>query len=167
MDARPNTVRSLAWKIARIGADPADDEDTRIQKSLLVLSSIAFIIAGIGWGILYILLGETIAGLIPLGYSIFSVLSLFLFGLTHRYPPFRFSQLALILLLPFLLMLALGGFVVGSAVILWSLISPLGALLFDRPGGAVRWFTAWVGLVILSGLLTPYLSATNALPPES
>jgi guanylate cyclase len=114
---------------------------------------------------MYIALDEPVAGLIPLGYGLFSLLSLALFGLTRRYPLFRFSQLALILMLPFLLMLALGGFINGSAVIIWSLICPLGALLFDRPGGALRWFAAWVGLVFLSGLITPYLRVTNNLSP--
>ena len=166
MTAMSDTVGPLVGRIARIGADPADDDDTRIQKSLLVLFSPALILAGIAWGVMYIALGETTAGLIPFGYGLFSLLSLILFGLTRHYPPFRFSQLALILLLPFLLMVALGGFVNGSAVILWSLICPLGALLFDRPGGAVRWFAAWTGLVALSGLLNPYLRATNHLSPS-
>ena len=165
MTAMSDTVGPLVGRIARIGADPADDDDTRIQKSLLVLFSPALILAGIAWGVMYIALGETTAGLIPFGYGLFSLLSLILFGLTRHYPPFRFSQLALILLLPFLLMVALGGFVNGSAVILWSLICPLGALLFDRPGGAVRWFAAWAGLVALGGLLNPYLRATNHLAP--
>ena len=165
MDAVLAAARRLIVAIARVGADPADDNDTRIQKSLLVLCAIPFTLAGLAWGVLYILLGEPVAGAIPLSYAVISTLSLILFGLTRRYPPFRFSQLALILLLPTLLMLALGGFVSGSAVILWSLICPLGALLFDRPGGALRWFAAWAGLVVVSGLLQPILRATNNLPP--
>ena len=48
------------------------------------------------------------------------------FHLTRRYDLFLFSQLLLILLLPFLLMIALGGFVNSSAVILWSLFVPAG-----------------------------------------
>jgi guanylate cyclase len=51
----------------------------------------------------------------------------------RRYRFFLFTQLLLILFLPFLLMIALGGFIKSSAVILWSLLSPLGALLFDAP----------------------------------
>ncbi len=70
--------------------------------------------------------------MIPLSYGIISVVSIAHFGLTRRYHFFRFSQLALILLLPFFLMVALGGFVNGNAVIFWVLISPLGALLFDK-----------------------------------
>ena len=77
---------------------------------------------------------------------------------------FRFSQLFLILLLPFLLMAALGGFVSGSAVILWALICPLGALLFDKPSRAIRWFLAFAGLVVISGFIQPHIGSANNLP---
>jgi guanylate cyclase len=63
-------------------------------------------------------------------------------------------------------MLALGGFVNGSAVIIWALISPLGALLFDDISHALRWFLAFVGLVILSGLLQSTVQSANQLSPE-
>jgi guanylate cyclase len=153
-------------KMARIGADPNDDDDVKLQKSLLVLCSFPFAFAGILWGLMYILFGEKLAGMIPLSYSVVSLISIIYFGLTRRFQIFRFSQLLLILLLPFALMLALGGFVGGSSVILWALISPLGAMLFDKPGHAPRWFMAFVFLVVLSGILQPYLNWTNQLSPE-
>jgi len=76
-----------------------------------------------------------------------------------------FSQLTLILLLPFLLMMALGGFVNGSAVVLWALICPMGALLFDAPRQAPRWFLAFAVLVVLSNFLQPYMRFANNLSP--
>ena len=112
---------------------------------------------------MYILFDEPLAGAIPLSYAIVSLLSVIYFGLSRRYHFFRLSQLALILLLPFFLMAALGGFVNGSAVVLWALICPLGALLFDEPRKAPRWFLAFVGLVVLSGFLQPYLRLGNSL----
>jgi len=63
------------------------------------------------------------------------------------------------------LMVVLGGFINGSAVILWSLPAAISAMLFDEPRYAPRWFFAYVGLVILSGLLQPYVRFTNNLPP--
>jgi guanylate cyclase len=123
-----------------------------------------FIAAGAAWGIAYIALGETLAGMIPLSYAIVSLLSFVLFALTRRYRPYRFSQLALILLLPFLLQLALGGYVSGSAVVFWSFISPLGALLFAEPRRAPRWLLAYLGLLILGGLLQPILRPANTIP---
>ena len=148
---------------ARLGADPRDSDDVRLRKSLLVMSTVMFLAAGLLWGLMYFALGETSAGWIPFGYGLVSLLSLSLFAATRRYQFFRFSQLLLVLLLPFLLMAALGGFINGSAVVLWALSAPMGALIFDEPGRAPAWFLGFVGLVILSGLLQPYVRPANQL----
>ena len=150
-------------RVSRIGSDPTDDDDIRLQKSLLVICAILFMVAGWAWGLMYFFFQEPLAGSIPFSYGIFSLLSILYFARTRQYAFFRFSQLFLILLLPFLLMVTLGGFINGSAVILWALICPLGALLFDNPRHALRWFLAFVGLVILSGFLQPYVRLTNHL----
>lgn len=149
--------------VARIGSDPNDDDDIRLQKSLLVICSFPFMVAGWAWGLMYFFFREPLAGSIPFSYGIFSLLSILYFARTRQYAFFRFSQLLLILLLPFLLMVTLGGFINGSAVVLWALICPLGALLFDNSRHALRWFLGFVGLMILSGFLQPYVRLTNHL----
>jgi adenylate cyclase len=151
--------------VARIGSDPHDEDDIRLQKSLLVISALPFMVAGWTWGLMYFFFQEPLAGAIPFSYGIFSLLSMLYFARTRQYAFFRFSQLLLILLLPFLLMVTLGGFINGSAVVLWALICPLGALLFDNPRHALRWFLAFVILLLLSGFLQPHLRLTNHLPP--
>jgi guanylate cyclase len=156
-------IRQMLPLVARIGSDPNDDDDIRLQKSLLVVCAIPFMLAGVIWGLMYIFSNEPLAAAIPLSYSIVSLLSIIHFGRTRQYHFFRFSQLALILLLPFLLMMALGGFINGSAVVLWALICPMGAMLFDEPRQAPRWFLAFVVLVALSGFLQPYVRADNNL----
>src|SRR5215210_2826216 len=98
-------------RLALIGADPNDDDDLRLQKSLLVINAFPFTFAGLAWGIMYFLFHEPWAGVIPFSYGVISILSIIGFARTRSYPFFRFSQLALILLLPFLLMIALGGFI--------------------------------------------------------
>jgi guanylate cyclase len=70
----------------------------------------------------------------------------------------------LMLLLPSLVMLALGGFVQGSAVVLWSFAAPLGAILFDEPHRAPRWALAYVVVLIASVLIQPYLPPPRPLP---
>lgn len=160
-----NILQNAIAFLSRVGTDPNDDDNIRLKKSLLVVCAIPFIFAGAAWGLMYILFREALAGAIPLSYAIVSLLSVIHFGVTRRYRFFRFSQLALILLLPFLLMAALGGFVSGSAVVLWAVICPLGALLFDEPRHAPGWFLAFAGLVILSGFLQPYVRFTNNLSP--
>ena len=151
--------------ITKIGANLEDAQDIRLQKSLLVVGSLMFIAAGAIWGITYILLGETVAGVIPLSYAIVSLLSVIHFGLTRQYRFFRGSQLVLILVLPFLLMVALGGYINSSAVILWSFICPLGALMFAEYRQAPRWLLAYLALLVISGLLQSYVRLTNHLSP--
>ena len=151
--------------VSRVGFDSNDTDEVRLQKSSLVLGSFMFIVAGALWGILYILFGEPLAGWIPLSYAIFSSLSVIAFHLTRRYRFFLFSQLLLILFLPFLLMAALGGFIHSSAVILWSLISPLGAFLFDEPRHALRWLGGYLGLIVVSGFLEFHPLVSSSLPP--
>jgi guanylate cyclase len=62
-------------------------------------------------------------------------------------------------------MIALGGFIKSSAVILWSLLSPLGALLFDEPRHALRWLMAYLGLAVVSGFLESRPLSTSSLSP--
>ena len=159
-------VVALVDRFARLGVNPDDPEDICLQKTTMVRGNIMFILAGLVWGIVYVALGETKSALIPLSYAIISTISVAYFCINRRYPIYRFSQLFLILILPFLLMISLGGFINSSAVILWSLLSPLGALMFSDPRPATRWFMAFLGLVILSGFLQVFARTENHLPPQ-
>lgn len=156
-------LENLIARISRLGASPHDNEEIRLHKSLLVLCSILFMMAGSLWGVLYFLWGERQAGLIPLIYTLISLISLIYFTHSRQFVLFRFSQLLLILLLPVILMVALGGFVSGSAVILWSLICPLGAMVFNKESNAPQWFFAFISLVFLSGIVQPWIRVENHL----
>ena len=114
---------------------------------------------------MYYLFGEPLAAAIPLSYGVISLLSIIHFALVGWYRFFLISQLTLILLLPFLLMVVLGGYIEGSAVIMWSMLCPMAAMLFDKPRRAVGWFVAFVGLVTLSGFLQSYLDISSNLSP--
>ena len=65
---------------------------------------------------------------IPFAYQVSSVATLVVLARTKDLRFFRSSQIILIMLLPFLLQLSLGGYVASSAVILWALVGALGAL---------------------------------------
>jgi class 3 adenylate cyclase len=95
-----------------------------------------------------------------------TVVSLFLFARTKDDRLFRFSQIALMLVLPFLLQWSLGGSVASSAVSLWALIGVFGALLFYSARQAAPWFIGFVVLTVLSGIADPLVSAAPAaIPP--
>ena len=156
--------QTIPW-VSRVGMDLNDSDEFRLQKSSLVLGSIMFIIAGALWGILYFFFRQPIAGAIPFSYAVVSFVSVIFFHFTRRYESFLFSQLLLILFLPFLLMIALGGFVDSSGVILWSVICPLGALIFEKPGKALRWLVAYLALIVISGFLEVHPFSSSSLSP--
>jgi guanylate cyclase len=149
-------------RIGRLGSDPADSDDVRRKKRYLVASAVLVLPAGLIWGLIYFAFGEPVAGAIPLGYSVFSAVSIAAFARTRSFGVFRALQLLFILLLPFLLQIALGGFVPASAVVVWSLLCPFGALVFHDVRNATRWFVLFVVLVALSPFVGTRLD--NGLP---
>jgi adenylate cyclase len=144
--------------IARLSAActlPSDSEDERLRKATFIISVAATIVLGLLWGLAFGLLGFRLAASVPLGYSILSSLSLLLFIRTKRYAIFRSVHLLLMLLLPFLFQLSLGGFVQSSAMVMWSFVAPVGALVLAGTRQGIPWFAGFVALVVLAGLLDP------------
>ncbi|NKB71198.1 MAG: hypothetical protein GKR89_29350 [Candidatus Latescibacteria bacterium] len=149
--------------IKRLGVALHDSDAVRLQKNLLVISSGMMGSLALLWGSIYWGLGEHLAAAIPLGYTVLTLLSIGTFAWTRRYRLFRTSQLFFLLLLPFLLMLALGGFTNSSGVVLWSLTAPLGALLFAGRRHALVWFIVYLALVLIGIFLQPFLRPENLL----
>ncbi|HEV8572167.1 MAG TPA: adenylate/guanylate cyclase domain-containing protein [Actinomycetota bacterium] len=116
------------------------------------------------WVVAYWLLGRPLSAAIPFGYQVASVASLVIFIRTKRYRLFRFAQVLLMLLLPFLLQLSLGGFVPSSGVIIWAVWAPFGALMFYGAREAVPWLMAFIGLTAVAGILDPLLPEGPPIP---
>ena len=150
--------------VVRIGDDPTDTLEIRIQKRVLVAVSTVVGLIALLWGTLYLVFDEPLAASIPWTYAVGVGASLLVFAVTGRYRLFRFTQLFLILLLPFMLQLALGGFADGSAVIIWSLLAPLGALAMWGRRQALQWFVAYIALVVAAQVIQTYLPTENNLP---
>ncbi|TND10317.1 MAG: protein serine/threonine phosphatase [Bacteroidetes bacterium] len=144
-------------KFVQIGHSPNDSEDEKLKKSTLLIMAFPFGVAGLFWGVLYFINGLILPGSIPFGYGILSLISVFHFMVFKKFRFFRFSQILLILLLPFLLQISLGGFIPSSSVILWGLVSPLGALVFYNVKQSLYWFSAFVLLVVIAFIVNNYL----------
>ncbi len=146
-------------RLSEIGVSPSDSEELRVRKAVLVLSSTLMASLSFVWVATYAALGLWVSAAIPFAYQVASAASIYTFARTRRYRLFRRSQLWMSLLLPFALQWSLGGFRTASAVALWAVTAPLGALLFVGARQAVPWFAAFVGLVAVSGAMDPALSA--------
>ena len=152
---------SWAKRLVTIGVLPDDPEEERLRKVSLVLTASMVTGLAIVWVVTYLMLGLYVSAAIPFGYQVISVASIVLLARSGRFEFFRTSQLILMLILPILLQWSLGGFLASSGVMLWALVSPLGALVFSpRP---LPWFWGYLALTVISGLVEPFL--TPALVP--
>ena len=157
---RQRFERLPGWlqRLIEIGALPSDSDELRARKAVLVLSSALMATLACVWVVTYAVLGLWVSALIPFVYQLATAVSLFTFARTRRYALFRQSQLILPLALPFALQWSLGGFENSSAVGLWAITSPMGALVFVGVRQAVPWFLAFAGLVVFSAAINPALA---------
>ncbi len=144
----------------------SDMEEQRLRKAILLLLAGIYTVLGLLWGGAYLALGLPLSGSIPLAYSVLSGAALLYFLHSKHYGILCYSQLILILLLPFFLQWSLGGFAVSGAVIFWAILSPIGALMFAGTMRSVPWFLAYVLLVVLSGFAGGRDNLHAALPPS-
>ena len=165
MALRSSPLR-LIRRLAFLGVAETDTDDTRAQKAALTLAAVVVTPLSIIWTTAYWVLGIPIAAAIPFVYQLASLASLAVFAQTKSYRFFRFSQAAMMTLLPFLLQWTLGGYVASSAVSLWALVAAIGTLFFFTADESIPWFVAFIGLTLLSGLLEPTLSRSPAAIPD-
>ena len=157
----------LGLRLERMTADPGDSAEVRVQKTIVVGSSLIAVGTGILWTALYLALGEWWAAAITLvGYSGLMSLNTIIFSRTRNYPWYFFSQLFLALILPFFLTISLGGLVHSGAVILWALFGPLGGVVEYGWRRGLVWFWGYAALVAGAALWPAGLLLSGPQAPE-
>ena len=142
-------------------AGTLDLQNLRVDK----LAIVPMAVAGGIWGVMYVLAGVGAAAVWPWSYTVLAAANLWAYqrrGWTRALD----LQLLLSLVIPWLLMLDLGGFRVSGAVMIWSLIAPVGALLAHGFRRAAGWFGAYAGLALVAALLERRLYATAVAPSD-
>ena len=151
-------MKALITLIGRIGFDPSDSDETALRKRLAVVLCAGTLPLTLLWSAIYLAVGAPIAAAIPGFYTAFTPINTAIFARTRNFRFYRFTQLLLILLLPWLLTLSLGGFRQSSIVIIWAALCPLGSLLLEDLRSTSFWIVGFVVLLTLSAALQPVLS---------
>ncbi|MGD9045709.1 MAG: SpoIIE family protein phosphatase [Desulfobacterales bacterium] len=167
MDKLIKLIDRWIERLSKAGSHETDTEEQRLRKAVLIFLAVIYTVAGLVWGFGYLLVGLPVSGSIPLSYSFISAGSLLYFFKTKHYKFFCRSQLTLILVLPFILQWSLGGLTASGAVVLWSILSPIGALMFAGTTRSIPWFVAYVLLMAISGLQTGGSSWQQARLPNT
>ncbi|MGH3113449.1 MAG: hypothetical protein ACRDOP_08285, partial [Gaiellaceae bacterium] len=158
---------ALRDRVLSIGADWADSSELRFRKRLLVGIALFILPVAFLWGSLYWIIDEEAVALTPWAYVSGSILSLAVFARNRNFAFLRTAQFLLILVAPALGAIMLGGLDDSSSVVVWSLLAPLGAVAFDRPGRAWPWFAAFVVTLVLVLVLSEVVRPEGANLPES
>jgi adenylate cyclase len=144
--------RGIEW-VARVGISDGDTADERIYKEAVNLSALLISVLACFWVGTYAVLGLWLSAAIPFSYQLVTLASFVFLAGRGRHTAFRRSQLACMLVLPFLLQWSLGGFEPSGAVALWAVTAPFGALTFSGARAAVPWFIAFLALLTVSAAL--------------
>jgi guanylate cyclase len=152
---------AVLGRLALVGADPRDDDDTRSSKALLVLISVLILPIAALWGVLYLAMGSPV-GVVPLVYFVVLVGAIGVFSRTRDFASLLRVNLVDILLAPTLSMAPLGGFLDSGGVGLWGILAPLGALVFSDVRAATRWYVAYLVVFLGSGIAGEML---GGMPP--
>jgi adenylate cyclase len=153
---------ALAW-LARIGADPVDDDETRARKALLVLVCVLILPVSLVWGSLYLVLGSPV-GYVPFLYFLVSLAAIVFFARTRKTAQFLRVELLDIMLAPTLSMIPMGGFLAAGGVGLWGILAPMGALVFSGVRSGARWYVAFVVVFLASGFAGQAFGGLPRLP---
>lgn len=107
--------------------------------------------------------GYALMAAVPYIYIVFSYVSLLVFYKTKHFEYFTFTQLVMLLVMPFFMQWAIGGYEASSGVAIWAILSPIGALMILGTRQSTGWFTLFA---LLSGLSWYFnsLFSINALP---
>jgi adenylate cyclase len=152
-------------RLAQIGADPQDDDDTRADKALLVLISVLILPVALLWAALYLLFGSPV-GWVPLGYFTVLLAAVGVFSRTRDFGQLLRVGQGAILFAPTLSMIPLGGFLDSGGVGLWGILAPLGALVFSDIRAAIRWYAAYVVVFLGSGISGELLGGVSPAVPR-
>ena len=156
-------VERAGARLAQIGADPRDDEDTRQRKALLVLISVLILPISLVWGSLYLAFGSW-SGYAAFVYLAVLVTGIAIFARTRNFGFFLRLALLDILLAPTLSMIPLGGFLASGGVGLWGILAPIGALVFGEVRTAIRWWVAYAVVFLVSGIAGQVVGPVAPIP---
>ncbi|MFO1162400.1 MAG: adenylate/guanylate cyclase domain-containing protein [Reyranellaceae bacterium] len=141
----------------QVGADAADSSEMALHKRLAVVLCVGTLPLTMSWSAIYLLAGVPSAAAIPAFYSLFTPINTLFFAWSRNLELYRFSQLLMILILPCLVTLSLGGFGPSSMVIIWAALCPLAALLLEDVSRTLFWILGFLALLLVTATLQPYL----------
>ena len=142
-------------RLTSIGGVSHDTDEVRGIKNQLVLLAVLMSVGGIIWGLLLCYFRIYGAALIPFGYVIISCLNLVYLNYSKNYQSSIVLQIAISMILPFMLQWTLGGFVASGSVMLWSTLALIGSISLLKGKRVFPWLFFYILLTLFSFWIEP------------
>jgi signal transduction histidine kinase/ActR/RegA family two-component response regulator len=144
--------RAWGW-LGSIGEREGESSDQHLTRQLVVFGGAMMSGGGALWSTIAWSYGLWLPGVIPAGYVGLTLLNLVILAWDRQLGRARATQIMLSLFLPFLFQGSLGGFFLSGGMMLWAMISLVGALTIARRREALTWLALYVVLTVGSGVL--------------
>jgi adenylate cyclase len=137
-------------------------QEQKLHRDLLIFACAFMNLGVVLWLAIYWLMGLHFSTTVPLIYQFISLVSLLHFHKSKNLQVFRFIQLSLFLFVPFIMQWSIGSAITASGVMLWALLSPIGALVVSGWRNSIPWFIAYMVMTVVSGFFDFYLGTGNS-----
>lgn len=94
--------------------------------------------------------GYAVMAVFPYAYIVISFASLLLFYHFRQMAYFTFTQLSMLLVMPFFMQWIIGGFEASSGIAIWGVMAPVGALMILGTRQSAPWFMLFFALLMFS-----------------
>ncbi len=161
----PDSATSFGFTTREFWHNLSRPTDSALSKAILTILVFAESLVCIFWIFTLSGLGEGYAlmAAVPYVYIIVSYASLLVFYRSKKFEYFTFTQLVMLLVMPFFMQWAIGGYEASSGIAIWAILSPIGALMILGTRPSTPWFMLFALLAGLSWKLN-YMFVGNTLP---
>ena len=134
-------MRLLSAVITGFASTPGDTQAVRSEKVAIFMVAVACSLAGLLWAATYwVIFGWGLTTFLPIAFSIVVGSSLAISHFAKNHLIVIYTQIFSITVIPTLIQWSIGGLFDSGIVLVWTVLGPLGALMFFSPRRSAPWF---------------------------
>jgi guanylate cyclase len=162
-------LRDLIDRIASLGDRPGDDVDLRLRKHAFAVTMLGLLPASLLWMVIGVAIDRPLLAASSVYFATAMLISLVALAQIRDFTQIVRWVMAAGMVYVLLGHISLGGMVAGGAPLIWGILAPVSAVLYFEGNRSLKWFGAYVALVIGSivfdGFITSLIPAEWENPP--
>jgi guanylate cyclase len=155
-------VRALLDRVIGLADKPTDDDDLRLRKRVVLIAGYVVIVSALQ--LPFLAQGHPLGWFVAATIPLVGAINLVVLVRTGRFERYVNVLILMVLLLPAVIEVSLGGLAGASAALVFAFLGPVFALLGLGPRRATVWFVAFVVIVVGVIVLDPLVS--NRITPQ-